>query len=118
MILMSAKKSFLQGKLLKGSARHKVELEIAERILQEGLSHTNEFWDFIPSMEVMDTLLSNNVLVMVPCSHWIMFQSKPMEHVARELLYAQFMAEKILVEKIMAEKIAVEQKSQKVRSWW
>jgi len=99
---MDAKKNFLQGKLLKGGEFHEVGLQIAGRILLEGRIHADELWDLVRSVEVMETLLSNNVFVMVPGSDWIMFQSKPMEHVAREL-YAKFAAEK---------------ESQKAKPWW
>jgi len=82
---MDAKHAYKQGKLLKGGALHKVGLDIAGRILRDGRIHEDELWDQTQNVETMETLLSNNVFVMVPRSPWVVFQSKPIEHVAREL---------------------------------
>lgn len=75
---MNAKKRFLQEMLLKDGALHRIGLEIAGHIRQEGRIHADEFWDLIQNVKVIEILLFNNVFVMLPYSDWIMFQSKLM----------------------------------------
>jgi len=88
---MDAKQANLEGKVLKGGALDTVGLDIGGRILCDGRIHRNELWDQTQNVETMKTLLSNNVFVMVAHSPWVVFQSKPIEHVAREL-YDQSLA--------------------------
>jgi len=82
---MDAEQAYFDGKLLKGGALHKVGLDIGGRILRHGRIHRNELWDQTQNVETIKTLLSSNVFVMVPRSPWVVFESKPIEHVAREL---------------------------------
>jgi len=58
---------------------------IGGRILRDGRIHGNQLWDQMQNVETIKTLLSNNVFVMVPCAQWVVFQSKPIQHVTREL---------------------------------
>ena len=75
----------MEGKLLKGGALYKVGLHIGGGMLRDCRIHRNELWDQTPNVETIKGLLLNNVFVMVPCAPWVVFQSKPIQHVAREL---------------------------------
>jgi len=91
---MDAKNAYLEGKLLKGAALHKVGLDIGGRILRNGRIHQDELWDQTQNIETMKTLLSINVFVMVPCSPLVVFESKLIEHVAKELYHKSLAGEK------------------------
>jgi len=51
-----------------GRVLHKVRLDIGGLILCDGRTHRNELWDQTQNVETIKTLLSKNVLVIVPRS--------------------------------------------------